>query len=388
MPATATPTPSRTILRASSRSSATRSGSRPARAIDFETDQSHDITVQTTDAAGNTYSEVVTISGQRPDRREPDRHHPDRRLGRRECRGGHDGCHAVDGRRGCGRQPHLRHHQRSRRASSRSSATKCGSRPARHRLRDRSDHTTSRSRPRTGGRNTTPRSSPSRSTTCTMELRRTSPDRRFRRRGCRSGRTVATLSRSTSMPATATPMPSPTIRPASSRSSADEVRVAAGAHIDFETDQSHDITIETTDAAATPTVKSSRSASTTWSTRPRPTSPSPAVRSTRMPRPVRRLPRCHGRCGRRRQPHLRHHQRPVGLLRDRRQRSAGRGRRHHRLRDRPVHDITIETTDASGNTYSEVVTISVNDLNEDPTDITLTGGAVDEGARPARRSPR
>ena len=49
--------------------------------IDFETDQSHDITVQTTDAAGNTYSEVVTICGQRPDRREPDGHHPDRRFG-------------------------------------------------------------------------------------------------------------------------------------------------------------------------------------------------------------------------------------------------------------------------------------------------------------------
>ena len=29
----------------------------------------------------------------------------------------------------------------------------------------------------------------------------------------------------------------------------DEVRVAAGANIDFETDQSHDITVQTTDAA-------------------------------------------------------------------------------------------------------------------------------------------
>ena len=29
----------------------------------------------------------------------------------------------------------------------------------------------------------------------------------------------------------------------------DEVRVAAGASIDFETDQSHDITVQTTDAA-------------------------------------------------------------------------------------------------------------------------------------------
>ena len=62
MPATRTPTRSRTIPPASSRSSATRYASRRAPTIDFETDQSHDITVQTTDAAGNTYSEVVTIT--------------------------------------------------------------------------------------------------------------------------------------------------------------------------------------------------------------------------------------------------------------------------------------------------------------------------------------
>ena len=41
----------------------------------------------------------------------------------------------------------------------------------------------------------------------------------------------------------------------------------------------------------------------------------------------------------------------------------------------------MEVTDAGGNTYSEVVTISVNDLfDEGPTDITLSGGAVDENA--------
>ena len=46
-----------------------------------------------------------------------------------------------------------------------------------------------------------------------------------------------------------------------------------------------------------------------------------------------------------------------------------------------THDITVEVTDAGGNTYSEVITLTVNDLfDEDPTDITLTGGAVDEGA--------
>ena len=45
------------------------------------------------------------------------------------------------------------------------------------------------------------------------------------------------------------------------------------------------------------------------------------------------------------------------------------------------HDLTIEVTDAGGNTYSEVVTLSVNNLfDEDPTDITLTGGSVNENA--------
>ena len=33
------------------------------------------------------------------------------------------------------------------------------------------------------------------------------------------------------------------------------------------------------------------------------------------------------------------------------------------------HDLTIEVTDSGGNTYSEVVTVSVNDLNEAPTDL-------------------
>ena len=45
------------------------------------------------------------------------------------------------------------------------------------------------------------------------------------------------------------------------------------------------------------------------------------------------------------------------------------------------HDITVEVTDAGGNTYSEVITLTVNDLiDETPTDITLTGGSVDENA--------
>ncbi len=42
------------------------------------------------------------------------------------------------------------------------------------------------------------------------------------------------------------------------------------------------------------------------------------------------------------------------------------------------------STDAGGNTYSETITINVNDLfDEDPTDIAVAGGTVDENSRPA-----
>ena len=45
------------------------------------------------------------------------------------------------------------------------------------------------------------------------------------------------------------------------------------------------------------------------------------------------------------------------------------------------HDVTVQVTDAGGNTYSEVITLNVNNLfDEDPTDITVGGGSVDENA--------
>ena len=45
------------------------------------------------------------------------------------------------------------------------------------------------------------------------------------------------------------------------------------------------------------------------------------------------------------------------------------------------HDVTIRVTDSNGASYDEVVTLTVDDLiDETPTDITLTGGAVDENA--------
>ncbi|VAW50728.1 T1SS secreted agglutinin (RTX) [hydrothermal vent metagenome] len=43
-----------------------------------------------------------------------------------------------------------------------------------------------------------------------------------------------------------------------------------------------------------------------------------------------------------------------------------------------VHEVTIQSTDSAGNTYSEIVSIEVNDVNEAPTDIVIAGGSIDE----------
>ena len=161
----------------------------------------------------------------------------------------------------------------------------------------------------------------------------------------------------------------------------DEVRVAAGATIDFETDQTHDITIQTTDAGGntysevvtisvndlvdeTPTditltggsVDENSAAGTTvatLSTVDADASDSHTYAITNDPSGFFEIVGNEVRVA-------------AGASID--------------FETDQSHDITIETTDAAGNTYSEVVTISVNDLNEIPTDITLTGGAVDEGA--------
>ncbi|WP_432471941.1 VCBS domain-containing protein [Amphritea sp. HPY] len=45
-----------------------------------------------------------------------------------------------------------------------------------------------------------------------------------------------------------------------------------------------------------------------------------------------------------------------------------------------LHNVSVEVTDSAGNTYSENFALSVNNLNEGPTDITLSGGSVDENA--------
>ena len=96
---------------ASSRSSAMKSVSLPAPHIDFETDPTHDITVQTTDAAGNSYSEVITLTVNDVNEAPTDIALAGGSVDER--RGGrHDGRHALHSRCGCGRHPHLCHHQR------------------------------------------------------------------------------------------------------------------------------------------------------------------------------------------------------------------------------------------------------------------------------------
>ncbi|MXN67497.1 tandem-95 repeat protein [Stappia sp. GBMRC 2046] len=46
----------------------------------------------------------------------------------------------------------------------------------------------------------------------------------------------------------------------------------------------------------------------------------------------------------------------------------------------PSHDVTVEVTDSGGNTRQETFTISVEDLNERPTDITLSNVSVEENS--------
>ena len=44
------------------------------------------------------------------------------------------------------------------------------------------------------------------------------------------------------------------------------------------------------------------------------------------------------------------------------------------------HNVTVEVTDSSGNTYSEIFNINVNDINENPTDLSLSNNTIDENS--------
>ena len=162
----------------------------------------------------------------------------------------------------------------------------------------------------------------------------------------------------------------------------DEVRVAAGANIDFETDQSHDITVQTTDAAGNtysevvtiavndlidenPTdialtggsVDENAAAGTTVATLSTVDADASDTHTYAITND------------------------PSGFFEVVGNEVRVAAGANIDFETDQTHDITVQTTDAAGNTYSEVVTITVNDLiDENPTDITLTGGAVDENA--------
>nr|WP_070959907.1 LamG-like jellyroll fold domain-containing protein [Hyphomonas sp. Mor2] len=50
---------------------------------------------------------------------------------------------------------------------------------------------------------------------------------------------------------------------------------------------------------------------------------------------------------------------------------------------RDSYDLTVQVTDAAGESYEEIITLNVNDLNEAPGEVTLDGNTVDENASAA-----
>ena len=335
-------------------------------AIDFETDQSHDITIETTDGAGNTYSEVVTISVNDLNEDPTDITLTGGSVDEGAAAGttvatlstvdvdaGDSHTYAITN------DPSGFFEIVGNEVRVAAGATST-SRPIRR--------TTSRSRRRMPAATPTRKSSPSRSTTWSTRPRPISPSPAVRSmRTAAAGTTVATLST-----VDADAGDSHTYAITNDPSGffeivGNEVRVAAGAAIDFETDQSHDITIETTDGAG-----NTYSEVVTISVNDLnedPTDITLTGGSVDEGAASRHDGRdaLHRRCGRRRQPHLCDHQRSLRLLRDRRQRSSGRGRRQYRLRDR---------SDAR---------------HHDPDDRCrrqhLLGSRHDLGQRPGRRDP-
>ena len=161
-----------------------------------------------------------------------------------------------------------------------------------------------------------------------------------------------------------------------------EVRVAAGAAIDFETDQSHDITVETTDAGGntysevvTLTVNDLIDENPTDITLTGGSVDENAAAGTT----VATLSTVDADAGDSHTYAITND--PSGFFEIVGNQIRVAAGATIDFETDQTHDITVETTDAGGNTYSEVITLTVNDLiDENPTDITLTGGSVDENA--------
>ena len=158
------------------------------------------------------------------------------------------------------------------------------------------------------------------------------------------------------------------------------MRVAAGANIDFETDQSHDITVETTDSAGntysevvTLTVKDVNEAPSDITLTGGAVDENAVAGTT-----VATLSTVDVDAGDSHTYAVTND--PSGFFEIVGNEVRVAAGANIDFETDQTHDITIETTDSAGNTYSEVVTLIVNDVNEDPTDITLTGSSVDENA--------
>ena len=114
-----------------------------------------------------------------------------------------------------------------------------------------------------------------------------------------------------------------------------EIQVAPGANIDYEADQSHDITVEVTDGNGNTYAEViTLTVNNLWDEGPTDILLGGGMVDENACRGHNRRHVEHSRCRCRRQFHLYPHQRPFRLLRDRRQRSSRRSRRDHRLRDR------------------------------------------------------
>ena len=382
MPATATPMRSRTIPRASSRSSAMKSASRPAPAIDFETDQIHDITVQTTDAAGNTYSEVVTITvNDLIDETPTDITLTGGSVDENAAAGTTVATlSTVDADAGDSHTYAI--------TNDPSGFFEIVGDEVRVAAGANIDFETDQSHDITV--QTTDAGGNTYSEVVTISVNdlidETPTDITLTGgsvdENAAAGTTVATLS---TVDADAGDSHTYAITNDPSgffQIVGDEVRVAAGATIDFETDQSHDITIETTDSAGntysevvTLTVNDLIDENPTDITLTGGSVDENAAAGTT----VATLSTVDADAGDSHTYAITND--PSGffeIVGDEVRVAAGAT---IDFETDQSHDITVQTTDAAGNTYSEVVTISVNDLiDENPTDITLTGGSVDENA--------
>ena len=160
-----------------------------------------------------------------------------------------------------------------------------------------------------------------------------------------------------------------------------EIRLKAGATLDYETATSHQVNVTVTEPAGSPAPRRSTSPSPTR-TRPRPTSPSPAARSPENAAAgtvVATLGATDPDAGSTFTYTLSSD--PSGkfeVVGNEVRVKAGASLDYETATS---HQVNVTVTDAGGLTRTETVNIAVTNQNEAPTDITVAGGSV-------RRTPR